>query len=292
MTDSASYTPLVLIVEGHEWTSLSFQSVLTQQDCAVFRAYTAQQGLDLLRRLIPDLVLVDENLPDMTGAQFLGQLKEVATVTPSVPRVVISVSGMSQGDRIAALANGAWDILTPPFDPVELELKAKTWIAIRRDGDKARELGMVDPLTGLYNLNGLLRRIDEISADASRNERDLTLVALGPSRHGLEGTEGDEADALSRALARTIAQIPRVSDAVARVGPAQFVIIAPGTDQDGAQVLVRRLLSSLADADLEAGFYSTHGLGKQPMNPMELLNRANEALRRAQAGNGSVHSGN
>jgi len=276
--------PIVLLIEDQEWTARSLESILGPNGCAVFKAYTGTQGLDILRRVIPDLILVDCHLPDMTGAQVLHKLKDMPTVWPSTPRVLISTNPVSRADRMSVLEEGAWDVLTPPFHPAELTLRFNTWIEAKRDVDRARDQGMVDPLTGLYNFNGLLRRIDELVSDASRNERYVSLVAVGLPPSGSHELERDEEE-VSRLVGKALGQVTRLSDAVARVGPAEFVVVAPGTDTTGAGVLADRLLAAGANGELQlrAGVFSSRRAKKEPITPLDLLNRVTEALRRAQS---------
>jgi len=281
---NSPFVPIVLLIEDQEWTARSLESILGPNGCAVFKAYTGHQGLDILRRVIPDLILVDCHLPDMTGAQVLQQLKEVPTVWPSTPRVLISTNPVSRSERMAVLEEGAWDVLTPPFNPAELTLRFNTWIEAKRDVDRARDQGMVDPLTGLYNFNGLLRRIDELVSDASRYERFISLVAVGLPSSSARGGEGDEEE-VTRVVGQALGKTTRLSDAVARVGPAEFVIVAPGTDGSGAGILADRLLAAATSAELplRAGVFSSRRGKKEPVTPLDLLNRVTEALRRAQS---------
>jgi diguanylate cyclase (GGDEF)-like protein len=281
---NSPFVPIVLLIEDQEWTARSLESILGPNGCAVFKAYTGHQGLDILRRVIPDLILVDCHLPDMTGTQVLRQLKEIPTVWPSTPRVLISTNPVSRADRMSVLEEGAWDVLTPPFHPSELTLRFNTWIEAKRDVDRARDQGMVDPLTGLYNFNGLLRRIDELVSDASRNERFISFVAVGLPSSSAPGTDKDE-ERVTRMVGQALGKVTRLSDAVARVGPAEFVVVAPGTDQTGASVLADRLLESVISEQLSlrAGVFSARGAKKDPVTPLDLLNRVTEALRRAQS---------
>lgn len=281
-TDSP-FTPLVFLIEGQEWTARSLESILSPNGCAVFRAYTGHQGLDLLGRLIPDLILVDRHLPDMTATQVFRHLRDVPTIGPSTPKCLISTSPVSREDRMAAFEEGAWEVLTPPFDPAELGLRLNTWVRAKREVDAARDGGMLDATTGLYNLKGLLRRIDELVSDASRNERHIALVAVGLP---FEKSDIDKMDPeeITRIVGSALGKTTRLSDAVARVGPAEFVVVAPGTDNHGAEILASRLLDS-ANADelvLRAGVFAARREKQEPIAPLDLLNRATEALRKAQ----------
>ncbi|MGD2071023.1 MAG: response regulator [Gemmatimonadota bacterium] len=277
------FTPMVLLVQNQEWTARSFESILAPHGCGVFKAYTGTQGLDVVRRLIPDLILVDQRLPDMTGVHVLRRLRAAETVHSSTPRALISTSPLGQTERMAALEEGAWDILVPPFDPAELILRFDTWIVAKRDADRARDQGLVDPVTGLYNFNGLLRRIDELVSDASRHERDISLVAVGALASGQPSGDRPLArEDLTRRVGMALGEAARISDAIARVGPLEFVILAPGTDLEGAEKLANRVLAASGRGDLRAGVHSVQRTGTDAVAPLDLLNRATSALRRAQ----------
>lgn len=289
MPQDPSFTPLVLLIEDQEWTARSLESILSPNGYAVFKAYTGRQGLDILRKMIPDIVLVNMRLSDMTGLDVLKKLRDIPTIFPSTPRVVLTTGPVSHNERMEVLEAGAWDILAPPFDSHDITVRMANWARAKRDADQARDNGLVDPLTGLYNFHGLLRRIEEIVSDASRNERYISFVMVGPATHEdsielePEPGRGDVARGLGRALSSTL----RLSDAVGRVGESEFVIIAPGTDEQGAGILATRILESLHRGEnpppLRAGVYSVQRSQQEPISSLDLLSRATAALRRAQA---------
>ncbi len=297
MTQEPSFTPLVLLIEDQEWTARSLESILNPNGYAVFKAYTGRQGLDILRKMIPDVILVNLRLPDMTALDVLRRLRTIPTVFPSTPRVVLTTGAISHAERMQVLEEGAWDVLNPPFDSQDLTARMANWARAKRDADQARDNGLVDPLTGLYNFNGLLRRIEEIVSDASRNERYISFVMVGPASAEepivLETPDekGDVAKHLGRALASTL----RLSDAVGRVGETEFVVIAPGTDEQGGSILARRILDAIRHEEdlvsLRAGVYSVRRSQLEPISSLDLLSRATAALRQAQSQGGDEGNG-
>jgi diguanylate cyclase (GGDEF)-like protein len=296
MAQDHSFTPLVLLIEDQEWTARSLESILNPAGYAVFKAYTGRQGLDILRKMIPDVILVNLRLPDMTGVDVLRRLQDIPTVFPSTPRVVLTSGSLSHTERMEILEAGAWDVLSPPFDSQDLTYRMGNWARAKRDADQARDNGLVDPLTGLYNFNGLLRRIEEIVSDASRNERYISFVMVGPAsveHSGLvEVSEGRSE--VARHLGRALASKLRLSDAVGRVGETEFVILAPGTDEEGAGILAERVLEALGGDEAEAGplragVYSVRRSQLEPVSSLDLLSRATAALRRAQTPDGGDH---
>ncbi|HOX31263.1 MAG TPA: response regulator transcription factor [Spirochaetales bacterium] len=81
----------------------------------VFSSATGFEGLQAAGSCKPDVVLLDLNLPDMSGAEALGRLREWSTV----PVVVVSVRD-SEEDIVALLNAGADDYVTKPFYTNEL----------------------------------------------------------------------------------------------------------------------------------------------------------------------------
>lgn len=73
--------------------------------------------MDAVRRLKPDLILLDVNLPSVTGLELLRSIKEEAGEIP-----IIIVSGyVSTGNAIDAMKDGAFEYLTKPFRLEKLE---------------------------------------------------------------------------------------------------------------------------------------------------------------------------
>lgn len=295
-------TPLILLVDDQEWTSRSIESILRPKGHVVLKAYTGQQALDLVQKVSPDAVIVDFQLPDIDGSDLVRRLKESPTVHTPTPILMITSSAIGRAQRLDALGAGAWDILTHPVDPNELILRLDTFVRAKQQADRVRDEGLTDPGTGLYNVRGILRRTKEISADALRFQRPLTCVAFGPglSEEGASPSEnGDRVvNGIMEQVATALRKVTRVSDTVGRLGPGEFVVIAPGTGREGAVRLADRVLEALDDAGatvessaarellarVRAGLCAING--DDPTTPEDLLLRATMALRKAQADNG------
>ncbi len=104
----------VLYVEDQDLNLRLVERIL--QHRPGFKLLTAMQGrlgLDLAREHRPDLVLLDLNLPDMTGDEILRQLK----LDPALQQIpVIMISADAMGERVESLLSmGAADYLTKPY---------------------------------------------------------------------------------------------------------------------------------------------------------------------------------
>ncbi len=83
-------SPTVLLIEDQEWTARSIESILRPVSFAVFKTYTGRQGLDVARKVNPDLVLVDRHLPDMSGRDVIDQLRKIPSIGVTTPMAVIT----------------------------------------------------------------------------------------------------------------------------------------------------------------------------------------------------------
>ena len=67
--------PLVLIANDQEWSARSLESILGPHGYSVVRAYTGQQALERARTSLPDLIILDAQMPDMHGFDVCRSLR-------------------------------------------------------------------------------------------------------------------------------------------------------------------------------------------------------------------------
>lgn len=107
-------TPVVrvLTIDDEPMIREVLATYLEDSGFAVSQASNGPDGIDLIRREPPDLVLCDLRMPGMDGLQVL------ATVTREFPDLpILVVSGMGRmSDAIQALKFGAWDYVTKPIE--------------------------------------------------------------------------------------------------------------------------------------------------------------------------------
>ena len=82
-------------------------------------------GLDAIKWLregnLPDLIILDLNMPQMNGLEFLREIRKYSFFKKT-PITVLS-SEDSSNKRIEAFKSGANDYLTKPFNPIELRIR-------------------------------------------------------------------------------------------------------------------------------------------------------------------------
>jgi DNA-binding response OmpR family regulator len=118
-----SMPPVVLIVEDDPLQQKVLAKVMEAEGCELIFAGTGCEGLAALRRVRPDLVLMDVMLPDMDGVEATKRLKS-AQEFQSVP--VIMITGQSEKAVVmSSLQAGAADFVVKPFDRETLLAKVR-----------------------------------------------------------------------------------------------------------------------------------------------------------------------
>lgn len=290
--DKAPSAPLVLIANDQEWSARSLESILGPNGYSVVRAYTGQQALERVRIAQPDIIILDAQMPDIHGFDVCRQLRSDARFSATTP-IIITTSGPSgRTQRLEAYRAGAWEFLGQPVDGEALLLKLATFLQGKREVDALREESLLDPGTGLYNMRGLARRAHEIGADAFRRRDPLACVVFAPEARGVAASDAheDESQRIAEQVGQLLKRVGRSSDAIGRLGLAEFGVIAPATGTEGVLRLVRRLGSSIESSPIpvrggerslrvQAGYCAVPDFAESPVDAVELLLRATTALR-------------
>jgi len=280
-------SPVVLIATKQEWTSRSLESILAPRGYVVFKTYTRRGALERVQREGADAIIIAEHLPDGDGHNLCRELRAGGLITPSTPIILTMSQPPVRRDTLAALRAGAWQCLGEPLDAEEVLALLGVFVPAKLDADRALVDGLVDPVTGLYNLRGLTRRAHELGSHAARRHAALGCVLLAPDP-GVDGPDqpADDATVLQR-IAATLKVTARPSDAVGRLGPNAFAVVAADADAVQARRLAERLADAILAAPptftLRAGCHGVPDFHAAAIDTVELMLRATAALQKAQS---------
>jgi len=112
----------ILVVDDERDIVNTLKIFLESENFNVLEAYTGDAAIRTLRREVPDLILLDLMLPDVTGYEICNRIKN-DPLTRSIP--IIMLTGVGETGRIAGLELGANDYITKPFDLHELKMKIR-----------------------------------------------------------------------------------------------------------------------------------------------------------------------
>jgi diguanylate cyclase (GGDEF)-like protein len=210
-------------------------------------ATSAADGLRLARESVPDLILLDAQMPEMSGFQLFDSLKSDPGLA-AVPVIFLTSHG-SPAFEACALEMGAADFIAKPFKPGPVLARVKSQLrripggpvgryafpvaresassATRRHFDAAlklewqRTLGAGDPIALL------LIEVDDFARRRDADGRTQANAALGEVVNILKD--------VSR----------RPGDLLARYGEDAFALLLPRTARTGAGHIARRILKSI-----------------------------------------------
>jgi two-component system cell cycle response regulator CtrA len=124
----------VLLIEDDGATAQSIELMLRSESFTVYATDLGEEGVDLGKLYDYDIILLDLNLPDMSGYEVLRKLR-VSRVT--TPILILSALGDIE-DKIKGLGFGADDYMTKPFH--KDELVARIHAIVRRSKGHAQSL--------------------------------------------------------------------------------------------------------------------------------------------------------
>ena len=123
--------PKILLVEDNELNRDMFSRRLKRRDYDVEMAVDGQEGIDLTKSLMPDLILMDMSLPIIDGWTATGILKSDST-TSHIPIIALTAHAM-EGERQKCLEAGCDDFDTKPIEFKRLLEKINYWLEIRSE---------------------------------------------------------------------------------------------------------------------------------------------------------------
>ena len=131
----------ILIVEDDFDISNMLRIFFTGQGYSVEVAARGSDALEMCRKKLPDLILLDIMLPDMDGFEVCVALR-TTTRTSHIP-IIFLTQRDERRDKIEGLELGADDYITKPFDIEELKVRVRNSINVQK------RLNMTDPITSL-----------------------------------------------------------------------------------------------------------------------------------------------
>ena len=116
----------ILLVEDNADNRLTVSAILEGNRYELSVAEDGEQGVRMVRELLPDIILMDIQLPVMDGIQAIKIIKS-DPATRHIPIIAVSARAM-KGEREAILAAGADDYVPKPINPDELLEKVRKWM--------------------------------------------------------------------------------------------------------------------------------------------------------------------
>ena len=131
MLDANLTTARILIVDDQSSNVMLLEGILQEEDYTAYKGITdSRQALSVYLEYQPDLILLDLQMPYLDGFQVMNQLREHVPSGAFLPILVLTADITPEAKR-QALAEGATDFLTKPFDQTEVLLRIRNLLRTR-----------------------------------------------------------------------------------------------------------------------------------------------------------------
>ena len=180
----------IVLVEDDPIITASLTERLTEAGYSVTSFASADQALEQIDRLAPQLIITDVRLPGTDGISFLKQIKQ----HDQSISVIILTGFATVSDAVTAMKLGAADYLPKPVSAQELLLKIERLFELRQlRADRDRLQADAERRFGFGKVIGHCRRMKEIF-EAANLVKDLSTTVL------IKGPTGSGKELLARAI--------------------------------------------------------------------------------------------
>lgn len=175
-----------MIVDDEEAARYGMRRALTTLGYNITEAGSAEAARALLKQTEPDLLLLDVNLPGMSGLDFLRELKGA---NGNAPLVIIVTAHGSERMAVEAVKAGAHDYLSKPFEVDDLRLVVKNaaeTLQLRRENyslrrrievERSQRGALIGNSQGMQRVRSMIEKVAET---------DATVLVRGESGTGKE----------------------------------------------------------------------------------------------------------
>jgi len=244
---------LILVIDDSELIQRLIMTRVAELGVEVISALDGSVGLEIAESRQPDLILLDIEMPDVSGFEVCAKLK-LNPNTVNIP--VIFITGLNTSvDKVRGFDLGAVDYVTKPFDPAELKARVRSALKIKNLMDMLASQAQLDGRTGLHNRRYFDQRLGQELASGERYRKPvgLLLVDIDEFKQINDRNGHPKGDQVIKRFAELIQAACRESDTPCRYGGDEFAIILPESDKQQAQNLADRLHQIIrSDAELQA----------------------------------------
>ena len=235
----------ILLVDDDPNTIRVLATILADIGSLSF-AISGEDGLRMAHESPPDLILLDAEMPGMSGFLVCEALKADRDLA-HVP-VIFVTSHCEPAFEVSGFDLGAADFIGKPLNAALVLARVKAQLRIKRLADELRLTAVTDGLTGVGNRRRFDRALEQEWSSARREGDALGLLMIDVDHFkAFNDLYGHPAgDACLRSIAQAMLRAClRPADLVARYGGEEFAVLLPKTTQIGAEHVARAILDAV-----------------------------------------------
>ena len=279
----------VLVVDDDRSTRSSLRHTLQRDGFRVEEAADGAQALQMLKRMQPDVILMDAVMPVMDGFTACARVQELPNGRAIPVLMITALEDNTSVER--AFAAGASDYIPKPIHFAVLSQRVRRIIEANQAEKRIRHLAYNDLLTGLPNrvlfMDQLGRRIEQ--ARVAGESVAVLFLDLDRFKNVNDTLGHDMGDRLLVAVAQRLRRSVRNADCVARLGGDEFTVVlaeiaGPNAAVTAAQNICRALATPFQIDGHDIFVTASVGISMYPHDATDvgtLLKHADTAMYRA-----------
>jgi len=266
-------------------TNLKCAAEVLKDSYDITTARSGKQALLIVKEYVPDLILLDINMPEMDGYEVMEKLKENPD-TKDIP-IIFLTAETDQASEVKGLKMGAMDFIRKPFEPEVMRSRIDKILQMTDQKRELADIARKDGLTDLLNRRYLENMLDK--ADTSAVQGYFLLLDLDNFKLVNDNFGHMIGDEVLIKFSKVLKEEVEDKDAVCRVGGDEFVVFISGENSDdkiksiarrliaGIEFEVNDLISDACDFKLSVSV----GIAEKPVDGktfQELYSAADKAL--------------
>lgn len=242
----------ILIVDDNPVTLRLLASILGQAGYALFEAASGKQALEVLKNQLPDLILLDIDMPDLSGLETCHRIKK-SSRTADIPVIFVTASDEKE-DIVAGFAAGAQDYIIKPSTREELLARVnthltlcRTQLALKASRAKYRELSYIDDLTGLHNTRYLYKTLATQLEKHPETPLTVVFIDIDKFKQVVDGHGHLKGSSTIAELAGIIRHMLPKGGFGVSYGGDEFVLVLPGFTRSRGKAFTEKMRQRIAD---------------------------------------------
>ena len=167
---------VILLVDDQDSIRFFLDKTLAQEGYEAHTAKNGAEAVEMVKKVVPDLVLLDLKLPDMDGIEVLRRIK---SVFPEIGVVMITAFGDIE-TAVEAMKEGAYDFVTKPINLDQLLMVIKKGLESKRLSREVlqlkRQMELGDGFEYVMGQSPAMKKVYDVVEQVARSDTTTVLI--------------------------------------------------------------------------------------------------------------------